>query len=132
MTGRVPGLIVGHAAFARSLLDVAVQVAGPVDDVPCLTNAGKSPEELTAEITAALDRLGAPVIVLVDLAQGSCWNAARRAARDRDGVHLVAGPNMAMLLTYLQKRDELGVTGLVECLLDRGRRAMLSHPAGHS
>ena len=105
---RVPAILVGHADFARSLLTVAGVIAGPVDDIPCLSNDGRSPDELTNDIRAELERLGLPLLLLVDVANGSCFAAARRAARGKIGAHVLTGVNLPLLLTFLQCRDRFG------------------------
>jgi len=124
---RVPALLVGHADFSRALLKVAEVIAGPVNDVPCLSNEGLSPEELTAGIRAELERLGLPVLLLVDVANGSCCAAARRATRGLRGTHLLTGVNLPLLLTYIQNRDRLGAGELVKHVLDRGRAGISCH-----
>ena len=130
MSGRVPGLLIGHSTFAASLLDVARAIAGPVDDVPCLTNAGRSPEALAEEIGATIDRLGLPAVLLIDVAGGSCFAAARRAMRGRAGAHLVTGVNLPLLLDFLQKRDRLEAEPLVAHIIERGCAGITRHHCG--
>jgi len=127
---RVPALLVGHGNFARSLLSVAEAISGPVDDIPCLSNEGRSPERLAAEIKSGLDRLGLPALLLVDVANGSCFAAARRASRGLRDAHLLTGVNLPLLLTFLQNRDRLGVEELVAHVLERGRTGLARHRDG--
>jgi mannose/fructose-specific phosphotransferase system component IIA len=121
---RVPALLLGHAGFAESLLEVARAIAGPVDDIPCLSNRDLSPEALVETIGATLGRLGLPAVLLIDMAGGSCFNAARRATRGHPGAHLVAGVNLPLLLDFLSKRDRLPPSELVEHILERGRHGI--------
>lgn len=127
---RVPALLVGHADFSRALLKVAEVIAGRVDDIPCLSNEGLSPDELTAGIRAELERLGLPLLLLVDVANGSCYAAARRATRGLRGAHLLTGVNLPLLLTFIQNRDRLGAEELVNHVLDRGRAGIARHADG--
>lgn len=124
---RVPAILVGHADFARSLLSVAEVIVGPVKDIPCLSNDGRSPDQLATDIRAELERLGLPLLLLVDVTNGSCFAAARRATRGRSGAHLLTGVNLPLLLTFLQCRDRMAAEELVTHVLDRGRAGLARH-----
>ncbi|TPW05719.1 MAG: hypothetical protein FD129_2735 [bacterium] len=126
----MPALLVGHADFARSMLLVAGVIAGPVDDIPCLSNEGHSPEELAATIRAELDRLTLPAVIMIDVANGSCFAAARRASRGLRDAHLLTGVNLPLLLTFIQNRDRMAVEELVAHVLDRGRAGLARHREG--
>jgi len=121
---RVPALLVGHAAFAASMLEVAEAIHGPVGDIPCLSNRNLGTDALAESIAGAVADLGLPAVLLVDVPGGSCFNAARRAMRGREGAHIVAGVNLPLLLDFLNMRDRLPAAELVEHILDRGRRGM--------
>ena len=128
--GRVPGLLVAHAALAAELKSTAESIAGPAPDLPCLSNRDLSPDELAEAIGLALDASGAGTIVLVDLAGGSCLAAVQRACRGRSGVSVVAGVNLPLILDFLQKRDVLPFDQLVIHLLERGHSGLKIVPAG--
>lgn len=121
---RIPALIVTHGTVAAALLAAAEGIAGPASGVECFSNAGLRPEDLAQALADRLDLLGAPTLLLVDLAGGSTLAAAQRAGRGRAGVHIVAGLNLPLLLDFLQKRDTLPVDALVEHIVDRGRAGL--------
>ncbi|HEX7880842.1 MAG TPA: hypothetical protein VF720_15625 [Candidatus Eisenbacteria bacterium] len=121
---RVPALLVGHATFAASLLEAASAIAGPVDDIPCLTNSGLAADALADSIGSAVTSLGLPAVLLIDVPGGSCFNAARRATRGQAGAHLVCGVNLPLLLDFLMMRDQLPAAELVEHIIERGRRGI--------
>jgi mannose/fructose-specific phosphotransferase system component IIA len=123
---RVPGILVAHAGLADALRDTAEQIAGPAPDLLTLSNADASTESLTGEIGRALEERGPGTVVLVDLAGGSCHSAALRAARGRSGVHVVAGANLALVVVFLQKRDELTAAELVKYITERARAGILA------
>jgi mannose/fructose-specific phosphotransferase system component IIA len=121
---RVPALLVAHGDLASELKATAETIAGPADDLVCLSNCDCSPEELIAEVTRRLDAIGPGPLVLVDLAGGSCLAAVQRACRLRPDVAVVAGVNLPLLLDYLQKRDTLPRDELLAHLVDRGRAGL--------
>lgn len=117
----VTGILVAHGGLAKELKRTAEAIAGPAADLDCFTNDDLAPEALAATIGRFLDERGGPVIVMVDLAGGSCLSAVLRATRGRAGVAVIAGVNLPLVLDFLQKRDVLPVAELLEHLVDRGR-----------
>lgn len=96
----VVAVIAGHGDFAHGMRSAVEQITGRGDAFVTVTNRGKSPPELEAELDAQLDGTGARVI-FTDLPAGSCTIAARRVQRRRPDVVVVTGANLAVLMEYL-------------------------------
>jgi mannose/fructose-specific phosphotransferase system component IIA len=113
------GLVVTHGTLADSFCAAVRQIAGIEDDVLVpLSNEGRGPAELVAEVNA---RLGAgPVVVFTDLPSGSCAFAARKLALTRPATAVISGTNLPVLLDFVFHRD-LPLSELLARLIEKGR-----------
>lgn len=118
--GIVPGILVAHGRLAEELKSTAESIAGAAPDILCLSNEGKSPEGLAADVLLAVGGIEGTPVVLVDLAGGSCLAAVRRALRERPDINVVAGMNLPLVLDFLQNRGSLSGDELIRHLLERG------------
>jgi mannose/fructose-specific phosphotransferase system component IIA len=121
---RVParGVVIAHGPMARAMVDAVRRIAGDAADaLRPLSNDGKSPAELSAELDALMG--DEPVVLFVDLQAGSCGMAALSSCRDRARRVVVCGVNLPMLLDFVFHR-ELPVDEIVERVLERGRSAI--------
>lgn len=119
----VLGVLVTHGAMASALVDTVRRITGVAEGalVP-LSNDGKGPDELQAEILALVG--DGPALVLTDLNAGSCMLAARLTCRDCKHVALVTGVNLPMLLDFVFHRS-LPTDELAQRLVEKGRAGML-------
>jgi len=122
----VRGILVTHGAMAQGMVDAVRRISGAEDDalVP-VSNEGKGPEELRAEILAMLD--DDPTVVLTDLGAGSCTLAARLSCRDRRRVAVITGVNLPMLVRVLNY-PTLSLTDMAAKALSGGRDGVLLCP----
>lgn len=122
----VRGVVVGHGDMPQGLVDAARHIAGDAaDDLVAVSNAGKSPAELTSTLN---DVAGpGPVIVFTDLRSGSCGIAAAYSCRDRERRAVICGVNLPMLLDFVFHRD-LPVHELTDRLVQKGREAIQAMP----
>ena len=133
VTGAGPiivGVVVTHGAMAQGMVDAVQRITGE-DALEPVSNEGKTPEELRAEI---LELVGdSPAVVLTDLGAGRCTLAARLSCRDRAQVAVVTGVNLPMLLDFVFHRT-LSVDELVERLVTKGREGvrLLTSPGKHA
>ena len=120
------GVLVGHGGMAEGLVDAVRTIAGqdPAALVP-LSNQGKAPQALSAEISALVGT--APAIIFTDMGSGSCAMAARLTCRSAGPRAVICGANLPMLLDFVFNR-EMPLDELVERLLDRGRRGIQRTP----
>jgi mannose/fructose-specific phosphotransferase system component IIA len=123
----VRGVLLGHGAMARGLLDAVQQITGVGEDVLApLTNKGLSPEALSEQVRALIG--DAPAIVFTDLQSGSCGFVARRLAQQQAHVVVISGVNLPLLLEFVMQR-ELPIEQLVPRLLAKGRAAICCAPS---
>jgi|SRR5690606_9753799 len=120
-------VLLGHAGMAEGMVEAVRHITGCTGDalVP-ISNRGKSPEALADDVRAALGN--GPGIVFTDLQAGSCGFVARRLAQTIDGVVVISGVNLPLLIDFVMNRT-LPLEQLVPRLLAKGRAAMGCAPA---
>jgi mannose/fructose-specific phosphotransferase system component IIA len=122
----VRGILLTHGSMAHGMADAVRRIAGVGEEgLMALSNDGKSPETLKAELTEFL--ADGPVIVFTDLSSGSCALAARVCCRGGKGHVVVFGANLPMLLDFVFHRH-LPLHELVPRLLERGKESVQSIP----
>lgn len=116
---QVRGVIIAHSSLAKGFASAVAQIAG-VDEDALLTisNEGRGPDGLLAEVRAAVD--DAPVVIFTDLPSGSCALAARKVAMKRPATGIVYGVNLPVLLDFVFHRD-LPLPSLIDRLVEKGR-----------
>ena len=102
MSEPLRGVVVCHGALAGALVEAAVQISGVGDALTPVSNTGCDRGTLEERVAAAVDR--GPAIVFVDLASGSCLFAVLNRLRALDGVKVVTGVNLAMLVDFVFHR----------------------------
>ena len=109
-------LIITHGQIGQNLLDTATRVLGlcPVSVKALSVPFDCNPEQKLAEAAGMVDRLqgGDGVLVLTDMFGSTPSNVASRLMA-RDGIQIVSGINLPMLLRVLNY-PELGLEELVQ------------------
>lgn len=103
MTTQLKGVVVAHAGLAAAMIGAVEQIAGPVTGLVPVSNADCDRGTLEEKIMAAVGE--GPAIVFIDMPSGSCLFAAMRRLSATDGVRVVTGVNLAMLLEFVFHRD---------------------------
>jgi mannose/fructose-specific phosphotransferase system component IIA len=107
--------------MSQGMVDAVVKITGAPDDVLVpVSNDGKGPEALVAEVAAVAAGAPGPVVIFTDMGQGSCALAARFVCRDPGNRIVLFGTNLPMLLDFVFHRD-LPLDELEGRLLARGR-----------
>lgn len=105
MLNSIPrAIVIGHGEFAEGIVSAVAQITGRSDVLIPVSNRGLSGEAIQEALEAAVDTHGARVI-FTDLPGGSATIAARRVIRSRDGLTLVAGVSLAVLLDFVMSED---------------------------
>ena len=124
-------LVTGHANFGSGITSSVNLIAGEqeaykyVDFLPTY-----STEDLTGEITKALDELKACVGVLIftDLMGGTPFNVAAQLGHDKENIRIVAGTNLPMLVEIVMSRKFMDdLDGLVESVLETGKEQVTKY-----
>jgi mannose/fructose-specific phosphotransferase system component IIA len=102
MSDALRGVVVAHGALAVALVQEAERISGQAGTLVAVSNEGGSREEIERRIADAVAR--EPSVVFVDMPCGSCFFAAMHLARQTEGVRVVTGVNLPMLLDFLHNR----------------------------
>lgn len=103
MSEPLRGVVVCHGGLADALIGATTQISGIAGALVSVTNTDCDRGLLGDRITAAVgDR---PAVVFVDMASGSCLFAVLQRLRQRPGIQVVTGVNLAMLLDFVFHLD---------------------------
>ena len=100
---QLKGVVVAHGGLAAALIGAVEQIAGTVSGLVPVSNVDCDRGTLEEKILEAVG--GGPAIVFIDMPSGSCLFAAMRRLSATDGVRVVTGVNLAMLLEFAFHRD---------------------------
>jgi mannose PTS system EIIA component len=120
-------VLLGHGDMPAGMVDAVRHITGCGEDVIVpVSNRGKSPDTLAAEVVAAIG--SGPAIVFTDLQSGSCGFVARRLRLNAPELTVVSGVNLPLLVDFVMNRT-LPLDELVPRLLSKGRAGMGCTPA---
>jgi len=128
----VRALVAGHGDFATGMVSAVGQITGLGDAFVTLSNRDMSAADVERAMREQVDARRIDVI-FTDLPAGSCTMAARRLQRERPGVVLVTGTNLATLLDFVFHTD-LPAVEAAQHAADKGRAALIvtgGPPGGH-
>ena len=122
-------LIVSHGDLGTALLKTAGLIYGSCNKCIALELLpGVRVEELTEQIKSAATLLdeGDGIMIMVDMAGGSCSTAALMATKGWQGSQLVivTGINLPMIVQVLHRREEMNILQLMGKILDTGRQCI--------
>ncbi|HEY0931592.1 MAG TPA: hypothetical protein VGE27_16845 [Gemmatimonas sp.] len=123
----VRAVVAGHGTFATGVISAIEQITGRGSAFLPISNSGLCLDDIQGALAQALDDTGAKV-VFTDLPAGSCTMAVRRMIRERQGVLLVTGVNLSLLLDFAMA-DEVDTVAAVQGALDRGKASMVVYGA---
>jgi mannose/fructose-specific phosphotransferase system component IIA len=103
MSEELRGVVVCHGALAGALVQAVEQISGLSGVLTPVSNTGCDREALEDRIIAAVN--GQAAVVFVDLASGSCLIAVLKRLRAQEGVKVVTGVNLAMLVDFVFHRS---------------------------
>ncbi len=103
MSDELKGVVVCHGRLAGALVEAAEQISGVTGVLVPVSNAGCDRDLIERRIDEAVGP--GPAVVFVDIPSGSCLFAALHLGREMNGVKVVTGVNLAMLLDFLFHRS---------------------------
>ncbi len=121
----VQGIVIAHGSLADGLIDAVRRITGTEGGLRAISNSGLGPDALAETVRDYLE--DGPAILFTDLKSGSCGMVAHRLLRDRTDLHVLAGVNLAILLTFVMQRTQ-PVERLLQLLLDKGRSSIGCSP----
>lgn len=118
----VRAIVAGHGDLATGLVSAVAQITGRGAVFLPMSNRGLGREELESALRDAVAATGA-CVVFTDLPGGSWTFTARRLQRELEGLVVVTGVNLAMLLDFCF-HDTLSAGDAVRAAVEKGRSAM--------
>jgi len=115
------GVVVCHGDLATALVAAVEEISGIPGALTPITNTGADRTALENRVAAAAE--GHATVIFVDLPSGSCLFAAMRRLAGREGVRVITGVNLAMLLEFVFHRD-LDLDALTARIVEAGARAI--------
>jgi mannose/fructose-specific phosphotransferase system component IIA len=118
----VRGIIVGHGAFAASMLKTAEEIVGKQDLIDVVSNTGLSGKVLIERIRKAIgpDK-GQDTILFVDLPGGSCTISCYNLLENMRDLNIICGINLPILLEFIVLREKCSAKELVPILINKGK-----------
>ncbi|HEX4935912.1 MAG TPA: hypothetical protein VFV33_22180 [Gemmatimonadaceae bacterium] len=121
-------IVAGHGDFAAGIVSAVVQITGRDDVFLPLSNRGLSAQDVERQLRECVDRpvgegAGPVMVVFTDLPAGSCTMAARRLQRERPGLAVVTGVNLAALLEFVFSEAPDASAAAMEAA-EKGRKAL--------
>lgn len=117
-------VVASHGELCRELLITAEMILGPAAQTTAAPlAAGESLQDFAAALRQAVDAVKqeAGVLVLADLAGGTPCNVAAVLAAQSEGIKVVAGVNLPMLLEVLSRREGASLVELAEMAVTAGQ-----------
>ncbi len=99
MSEALRGVVVAHGGLARALIEETERISGHTGALVAVSNTDCGREEIAARVAAAVG--DGPAVLFVDMPCGSCFFAAMQLGRAREGVRVVTGVNLPMLLDFV-------------------------------
>lgn len=124
---RPVALLVTHGVLGEELLRTASTILGTQEDVLTLSNTGLSADTLQESIQRLVSGVPeeAPVVLITDLAAGSCGIASRRLGANGRTLRKITGVNLPMLLEFLHYRDTLPLDELLPRMEAKGKAGIV-------
>ena len=119
-------LVVTHRRLAEEFIATAELIVGAIDNCVGLSLDPDLPaDNLRQQITQAMDEVndGDGVIVLTDMFGGTPSNLSLSFLNE-EGIEVVTGVNLPMLLKLAQSRQDHKVDELARVIKDYGRRSI--------
>ena len=111
------GVIIAHGPLGQAFIDAAKSIMGTDEGLFPLSVTAMSIQEISSRLNSLVyeprDDVDG-IVIMACLRGGSSWNVSAAVTKDLPHVRLVAGLNLAMLLTFLLKRESLQLDELVE------------------
>lgn len=117
-------VIVAHSFIGKELIATAEYVVGKMEDISAVSidcqMSALEARKIISETIKKVDQ-GEGVLILTDLFGGSPSNIAF-SFLNREKVEVITGVNLPMILTFWNKRKDMGLMELAKTLQLSGRR----------
>jgi mannose/fructose-specific phosphotransferase system component IIA len=97
------GVVVCHGPLAPALIAAAEHISGVNGALVPVSNTGCDRNLIELRVREAIGT--GPAVVFVDMPSGSCLFAAMHSLKQVEGVKVVTGVNLAMLVDFIFHRE---------------------------
>lgn len=121
----IAGIIVTHGRLAEELLRTAELIIGHQEEFYAISGSDLCDENVIGKIREIIGKRGdAKALVFVDYFGGSCCINSVRAVEGEEGVKVMSGVNLPILLSFATKRGTMPFEEMVDHLIRRGRESV--------
>jgi len=112
----IGGVILTHGPMGPAIIKAAESILGNIDSIFELSTTNLSLNDISDKLNKKItsENWDGGTIIMVSLKGGSCWNAAVTTARQLPNVEVVSGVNLAMFISFLTKRNQIGLSDVAE------------------
>jgi len=113
--------------MARGVVDSIKMLAGEQTQIDYLCGYVDGNENIEQAVRAKLDAIepNQEIVVFTDLFGGSVNNAVLQAVKGAEGIHVVAGVNLALILGILFAPEEADTQTLIHNSIAEARKGIL-------
>ncbi len=122
-------VVIAHGPLGAAYIDAAKSIMGTDEGLFAMSVTDMSVTEIASRLGSIVNEVREDVdgiIIMACLRGGSSWNVSAAVAKDKPHVRLVSGVNLAMLLTFLTKRDSLSLDELVKKMKEEAIKGVTS------
>ncbi len=121
--GGVGCVIVAHGEVGNCLMGAVQGILGTQTGWSAVTNVGLGLPELEKAVRGAIDELSRThaVVLFTDMPGGSCHHVCRDIIRNSEGLRVLTGLNLMMLLEFFVKRERVPILELLSLVQERGK-----------
>ncbi len=122
-------VLVTHGDLGKTILETAKKIIGDSSCSDCITiisNDGLSTNDLVGKITDSVSESDKYYIIATDFPGGSCFIASRKVSAAKNNISAVSGLNIAMVLSFVTKKELYDGKKLTEIMRTDGSRAIVT------
>ena len=121
----ITGIVVTHGQLGEELLKTVSLIVGELHHCYALSGSDLGDEKVIKAIHEILDASKTEkAVVFVDCFGGSCGASCVKATRGLEGVKVISGVNLPILLDFVTKQGMMGFDEIVDHLIHRGRESI--------
>ena len=118
-------IVVTHGQLGEELLRTVGLIVGEIHDCYALSGSDLGDEKVIRSIHEILDVNDVSrAVVFVDYFGGSCGASCVKATRGLEGVKIISGVNLPILLDFVTKQRTMGLDDIVDHLIQRGQESV--------
>ncbi len=121
------GILLTHGPVGDAMIEAVRTIMGIDEGLYAISVTNMSITEIASRLRALVTAPAAEqdgVLIMASLRGGSCWNVSVGIAKEYPGIKVLSGLNLAMVLSFISKRDSLAMPELAEEVYQDGVRGV--------